>query len=114
MTEITIHNIEEANTEELRKQIFGMIDLHVDYLSLEKDKFVYLLGYYPAIYNYVSELYTYLIGRVRTLTDAGNKFKAARIRDKRDIMEEALKSIKLQYESISRKITILAPDEGRS
>jgi hypothetical protein len=90
-----------------------MIKLHVDYVALDVEKFTYLLGYYPAIYNYFAELYTYLIGEVRKAMELGDKFKATRLRDKRDILEETLKSTKLQYESISRKITVLSPNAGR-
>lgn len=111
MNEITVKNVEAVGLEELRKYCFSMIELHVDFVSLEVEKFTYLLGYYPAIYNHFAELYTFLLGRVRALSDAGAKFEASRMRDKRDILEEALKSVKLQYESISRKITILSVEK---
>ncbi len=110
LNEITTLNIEKVELEELRKYCFSMIELHVDYVSLDVPKFTYLLGYYPAIYNHFAELYTFLLGRVRAYTDAGNRFTANRMRDKKDILDEVLKSVKLQYESVSRKITILAEE----
>lgn len=111
--EITTENVGKIDAEELRSYCFSMIDLHVDLISLDLEKFTYLLGYYPAIYNYFAELYTYLIGEVRKSMELNDRFRTARLRDKRDVLEEALKSTKLQYESISRKITILSPNAGR-
>jgi len=111
LNEITTQNILMVELEELRKYCFSMIELHVDYVSLDVVKFTYLLGYYPAIYNHFAELYTFLIGKVRAYVEVNNKFQANRTRDKKDILEEALKSVKLQYESISRKITILSEEK---
>jgi hypothetical protein len=111
--ELTTKNIDEVSLEDMRSHIFGMIELHVDLTEIDRDKFGYLLGYYPAMYNYVAELFTHQIARVRDFTEIGDKFRAGRARDRRDILEEALKSIKLQYESLSRKITLLSPDAGR-
>lgn len=113
ITEVTTDNVTEIPTEDLRSFCFDMISLHVDITSMDSEKFVYLLGYYPAIYNYFAELYTFLIGEVRKSTELNDKFRTARLRDKRDILEETLKSTKLQYESISRKITVLSPNAGR-
>lgn len=111
--ELTTKNLEEISLEDMRTHIFSMIDLHVDLISVDADKYAYLLGYYPALYNYVAELYTYQIAKVRDYVEISDKFRAAKARDRRDILEEALKSIKLQYESLSRKITLLSPNSGR-
>jgi hypothetical protein len=110
---ITIENIIDIETDLLRSEVFKLIEVHVDYISLDQEKFTYLLGYYPAMYNYVSELYTFMIGQVRAFVEVKDQFRTANSRDKRDILEQALKSIKLQYESLSRKITLLAPNLAR-
>lgn len=112
--EITTENIDGLKTEVVRKEVFKLIDTHVDLMDMDREKYVYLLGYYPAIYNYVSELYTYEIAQVRTFTELGERFEVARARDKRDVLEQALKSVKLQYEALSRKVTVLMPvEEGK-
>lgn len=111
--EITTKNIDSISLEDMRSHIFAMIELHVDLTEINVEKYAYLLGYYPAMYNYVAELFTHQIARVRDYVEVSDKFRAARARDRRDILEEALKSIKLQYESLSRKITLLSPDSGR-
>ncbi len=113
MTEITIDNVLLVTFDELHKHCFDMVEVHVDYLSIDADKFTYLLGYYPAIYNYISELFTFMIGQVRIQAQLGDKFKTSSYRDKRDLLEQVLKSLKFQYESLSRKITILTPNAGR-
>ena len=113
--EITTDNIDSLRLEDLRKNIFQLINTHTDLMSMDREQFLFLIGYFPAIYNYVSELYTYQIAQVRTFTELNDRFATARARDKRDILEQALKSIKLQYESLSRKITILIPmEDGRA
>lgn len=113
MNDITIDNVLEIPYEDLHKYVFGLVEVHVDYLSIDQDKFTYLLGYYPAIYNYLSELYAFLINQVRVQMELNDKFTVARYRDKRDMLEQALKSVKFQYDSLSRKITLLAPNLSR-
>jgi len=111
--EITITNLMDVSTEVLRLEIFKLIEVHVDYMDLNQDKYVYLLGYYPAMYNYFSELYTSMIAKVRERMELSDKFGTAIARDKRDILEQALKSCKLQYDSLSRKITLFTAVEER-
>ncbi len=111
--EITINNIVDIKFEDLHKYCYDMVDVHVDYMSMDEQKFIYLLGYYPAIYNYFSGLFTFMINQVRNQMEVGDKFRTARYRDKRDLLEQVLKSIKFQYDSLSRKVTLLAPNSGR-
>lgn len=112
MKEITCENINDVSLDELRQNIWRLIDVHVDYVSLDKEKFTYLLGYYPAIYSYIAELYAYMIHLVRANMELKERFKVQQCRDKRDILELAMKSLKLHYEGLSRKITILRPGDG--
>jgi hypothetical protein len=113
MNDITIDNILQVSYEDLHRYIFALVEVHVDYLSIDSDKFAYLLGYYSAIYNYLSELYAFMINQVRVQMELNDKFTVARYRDKRDMLEQALKSVKFQYDSLSRKITLLAPNLNR-
>lgn len=110
MAEITIKNLDNTDTETLRQEMFKMVETHVDFTTMNKDKFLFLLGYYPAIYAYYSELYTFMIAKVRERVELRDKFGADRARDKKDILEQALKSCKLQYDSLSRKITIFSEE----
>ena len=103
---ITPDSVADTATEDIRRYAYGLIEVHVDYTSLDRERFTYLLGYYPAIYSHLSELYTVLISAVREAVELGDRFTAARRRDRRDVLEEALKALKLQYDSLSRKITL--------
>lgn len=111
--EITIDNIIEVPYSYANRSFYGMIELHVNMLSMDTDKFVYLLGYYAAIYTYFSELYTFCIGELRKQLKADNKSKASEARDKRDMMENLMKCAKLHYDSLSRKITVFQGVESR-
>lgn len=111
--DITIENVTDVDFKDLHEHCYSLINVHVDYLSLETEKFVYMLGYYSSIYNYFSELYTFMINQVRVQMELKDNFRVARYRDKRDMLEQVLKSTKFQYESLSRKITLLSPNTGR-
>lgn len=111
--EITTKTIEGTKTEELRREVFKLIVLHEDLMSMDQERFTFLLGYYPAIYNYLSELFTFMIARVRELSELNERYEVSVARDKKDVLEQALKSCKLQYEALSRKVTLLVPMERR-
>jgi len=113
MNEITCDNVLKFDFETIRKSIFSLIDLHVDYVSIDQGQFIYLLGYYPAVYNYLSELYTFMINKVRQGTESNERLMTGRYRDLRDMFEVAMKSVKLHYDSLSRKITVLTPNYNR-
>ena len=106
---ISIKNIMDVESEVMRSEVFKMIEVHVDLMDLDMEKYTYLLGYYPAIYNYLSEMYTFMITKVREKMELNDRYETALARDKRDILDQALKSLKLQYDSLSRKITLLTP-----
>lgn len=109
--DITVKNVREVEFDELREKLYLMVDLHVDYHSLDKARFVHLLGYYPSVYQYVSELYVTMIGLVRKATELKQPFLKQQYMDKRDLLEQVLKVTKFQYDSLSRKITILSSEE---
>lgn len=110
--DIKVQDLPKVKTEDLRQFVFSMIPTHEDYITMDREYFLYLLGYYPAVYAYLSELFTFMIGEVRSQMELGDRFKTSVARDKRDILEQGLKSIKLLYESVSRKITVLVPSGG--
>lgn len=112
LADITKDNILIVTFNELHEYCFALYEVHVDYTSMDIDKFIYLLGYYPAIFNYISELFTYMINQVREASNTKSS-NLGSYRDKRDMLERVLKSIKFQYESLSRKVTLLTPSSGR-
>jgi hypothetical protein len=110
--EVTTENVLQVDAEALRREMFKLIEQHVDYLDFNRDKFMFLLGYYPSIYSYVSELFTFMINKVREakVGRLGGDVVAARM-DKRDVLDQVLKAVKFQYDSLSRKITIITAEE---
>jgi len=66
-----------------------------------------LISVYPVLYQKVSILYMHLVHHVRALTKDGSKDLLAIARDHRDCFEQLLKVIKLQYDSLSRRITVI-------
>ena len=104
--EITIDNIVKIPYSYANRTFYQMIYLHVDMMSMNDEKFAYLLGYYSALYTYFSELYTFCIGKFRDFQRVDNKGMINEMRDKRDMMENLMKCAKLQYDSLSRKITV--------
>ena len=108
--DLTPKNVAEVNFEEMSEYCYSLIKQHVDYRSMDKEQFVHLLGYYPAMYQFLSELYTTMIGKVRTATELKQTFLKQQYMDKRDVLEQVLKVCKFQYDSLSRKITIFTSE----
>ena len=104
--EITVDNIMKIPYDYINRSFYKMVHIHIDMTTMDDEKFVYMLGYYPAIYNYFSELYTFCIGQLRKNQKLDDKMRINEARDKRDLMENLMKDVKLQYDSLSRKITV--------
>lgn len=96
----------ENNVEELIVVIDSIIPVHVDLDLSSFDEVDKLLSLYPFIYQKLVRLfaiYMHIVRRHgREKTPDANK-----ARDYRDAMEELLKVVKLQYEALSRRITVL-------
>ena len=108
--EINVSNIEVLDFDTIRKTLFDMVKTHKD-LLYDKDIYIELLGYYPAIYSYMSELYVYMLNRVRLAPD---KKALGQYRVRRDMLEQLLKDIRLQYDSLSRKITVIRDESDQT
>lgn len=65
-----------------------------------------LLSLYPFIYQKLVVLHAHTVHNVRIFTKKGHSDSLGRARDIRDTIEEMLKMVKLQYESLSRRITL--------
>lgn len=106
MEPVTVENVMKTPFENVRKYCFGSIPTHEDRVSLDAQLFVTRLGQYAALYQYFSEIYAFLIGQVRRFSEAKNVLGKMDAIDKRDCLELVLKSVKFQYDSMSRKVTI--------
>jgi len=101
----------DLSLDEVRVSLFGLIERHDGSVVLDPQLYVRLLGEYAALYQYMSEVYVYLIARVRAYTEARNTVKKIAAQDRRDCLEHILKVIKFQYDSLSRKVTVMS-EEG--
>lgn len=108
MVYITTDNVLDLDFDEVRKTLFGLVPRHDADVALDRGRFVELLGTYASLYQYFSELYTFLIGEVRKSKELKNAWKTARVMDKRDCLEQLLSATKFEYEALSRKVTILS------
>lgn len=114
MNSLTAENITTCGFDEMREFVFALVKPHDTSVALDRELFVRLLGEYASVYQYLSELYTFMIGRVREAGELGkeNAFRKAKLMDKRDCLEWALKACKFQYDSLSRKVTILCMEDS--
>lgn len=96
---------ETMNVEEIITLIESIIPVHAD-LEISDHKTVdILLSIYPYLYQKIIKLYAYFIHKVRVGMQSKDKVYADIMRGYRDPLEEIIKAIKLQYDSLSRRIT---------
>jgi len=110
MEPITTENVLRADYDEMSKYLFTLIRNHDKSLIIDRTLYVELMGEYSALYQYISEIYTFLIGKVRHFGELKDPFRKMQAMDKRDCLEQVLKCIKFQYDSLSRKATIITGD----
>ncbi len=108
---VTCENVMSLSLDEVRTRLFGMVEAHNEYVTLDPVLYVRLLGDYAGMYQYVSEIYVYLIARTRAYSEAKNTMKKIQAMDRRDCIEQIQKVLKLNYESLSRKITVMSEED---
>jgi len=96
----------ENNVEELIVVVDSIIPVHVDLDLSSFDEVDRLLALYPFIYQKLVRLFAIYMHTVRKHGREKTPV-ASKARDYRDAMEELLKVVKLQYEALSRRITVL-------
>jgi hypothetical protein len=95
---------------ELTIVIESIIPVHVDLEVSSYDEVDTLLAVYPYLYQRLVRTYSYFCQQVRV--NAKNKTAATKMRIYRDALEELLKTIRMQYESLSRRITVFQDRRG--
>ena len=104
---VTCENVMGLTLDEVRVRLFAMVERHDGSVLLDPPLYVRLLGDYAALYQYVSELYVYLLCRARAFSEAKNVMGRMKAMDRRDCVEQVLKVIKFEYDSLSRKVTVM-------
>lgn len=105
---LTTENVMDLSLDEIRVMCFSSIPTHEKSLTIDPQEYTRLLGLYPALYQYYSEIYTHLISCTRAFTEAKNVVGKIKAMDRRDCLEQVLKVIKFEYDGLSRKTTILS------
>lgn len=96
----------EHDVHELIVIIESIIPVHVALDINNYEEVDSLLAQYPFIYQKLVRLYAIYMHLVRKNGRAKTE-EANKLRDYRDVLEELLKVVKLQYESLSRRFTVL-------
>ena len=108
---VTTENVMTLEFDEVRKFCFDLVKGHEDAVELDVKLFVAKLGEYAAQYQYFAELFTFLVGEVRKKTELKDSFGKMNAMDRRDCVEWVLKVVKMHYDSLSRKATVLAMED---
>lgn len=108
---VTCENVMSLDLDEVRTRLFGMIEKHDKSVIFDTELYIRLLGEYASIYQYMSEIYVYLIARTRAFAEAKNTLKKIQAQDRRDCLEHILKVVKMNYDSLSRKITVMSEED---
>jgi hypothetical protein len=96
--------IERYPIDELVILIESVIPVHVKIGIDMADDVDSLLAIYPYLYQKLVVMYALLIHKART--GGSDKRYIADMRSYRDAMEQLLRAVKLQYDSLSRRITV--------
>lgn len=110
VTPILCDNIMEKDLDEIRMSLFSILEPHDSLTYFDNAEYVRLLGEYSTRYQYASELYVHCISLVRHYTNAKEPLLKVSAMDRRDMIEQYLKAVKFNYESLSRKVTIFASE----
>lgn len=109
---LTPEGIFQYDTGYLADTLIEMMPTHV-HLTIDSFTDVdALLALYPYIYQKLVILHAHMVHKVRVYSRSGNQESLGKARDLRDTMEELLKVVKLQYESVSRRITLRIETRG--
>jgi hypothetical protein len=98
---------EQFDVDELTALIESIIPVHVNIEVTNYDEIDDLLAVYPYLYQKLIRIYAYFIHKVRIGVQSKDRGYADIMRGYRDPLEVLLKACKLQYESLSRRITNL-------
>ena len=99
--EVNIDTLMLLDYDYMVEQVYSRIKLHMDVSPQDTGGIYELMGYYPAIYHWLSGMYVHMINQVRK--DSKDSYK----KSIRDMLEQALKDCKFQYDTLSRKVTVL-------
>lgn len=97
---------EGYNLDELITITEAIIPVHADLEVTNYDEVDVLLAVYPYLYQKLVKIFAYFAHQVRIATREKQSHNASYMRSYRDAFEQLMRAVKLQYETLSRRITI--------
>jgi hypothetical protein len=107
---VLCENIMRKSLDDIRQSLFGLLENHQSLVELHNAEYVRLVGVYAAQYQYGSELYVHCISLVRKYKRDKNTTLSNEAIDRRDMLEQYLKAVKMNYDALSRKVTIFTEE----
>lgn len=98
------NGVETFPIDELVILIESVIPVHVKTMITQADDVDTLLAIYPFMFQKLVIIYSQFIHKVRI--GGSDKRYVADMRSYRDAFEQLLRAIRLQYDSLSRRITV--------
>ncbi len=98
------NGVEKYPIDELIILIESVIPVHVKLDITKADDIDSLLSIYPYLYQKLVIMYAQFIHKART--GGSDKRYVADMRSYRDAFEQLLRAVKMQYDSLSRRITV--------
>jgi hypothetical protein len=99
---------ETYDVDELIVIIESIIPVHVNLLITDYEEVDTLLAIYPYFFQKMARVYAYFSHKVRIASQNKKTVEASNMRNYRDAFEELMRAVRLQYESLSRRITVLS------
>lgn len=97
---------EKLRVDELITIVEAIIPIHAG-LEIENfDDIDTLLAIYPYMYQKLVKLFAYFSHKVRIQVQRNDKKESDAMRSYRDALEQLMKAVKMQYDGLSRRVTV--------
>lgn len=103
---LTPDQILEYDAGYLADMLLSLLPVHVGLSTDNYSDVDGLLSLYPYLYQKIVVLHSHMVHKVRVYSTKNTSSNLGKARDLRDTLEQILRTIKLQYDSISRRITL--------
>lgn len=97
---------EDYTVDELIVIVESIIPIHVNLSITDYEEVDILLAIYPYFFQKMAKVYAYFSHKVRIASQLKKGIEASNMRAYRDSFEELMRAVRLQYESLSRRITV--------
>lgn len=100
-------NPEKYDLDELITIVEAIIPVHVGLEVGDIEDVNSLLAIYPFLFQKLVKIFAYFSHKVRICTQQKKSVDASNMRSYKDAFEQLMRAVKLQYDGLSRRITLL-------